>query len=351
MSSVESNRAAWLVGEGVNPLEVRPGPDQTKPEAGEVIIKVAAVAINPSEPIVQDKPVIPLAYPHVLGSDIAGTVAKVGSGVTRFQVGDRVIGHCLGLVHGGARHGGFQEYTACLEAGVAKIPDSLSFEQAAVLPLSISTSSVALYEHLKLREPAVELGGQKTGNEAVLIWGGATSIGCSAIQLAVASGYKVVTTASTKNHGFVRSLVATGAEDVTVFDYADADITTRIISHFKDAGLAFAGAYDCISKPDTVRVCADVAATFGSKLVSVVLFGVESPRPDVEVPTVWSTNAVLTPEGSGRVWEKFVPGALISGTLKAKPEPQVVGKGLGQIQDAMNTYKKGVSATKIVVTL
>lgn len=355
MSSIESNHAAWIVAECANPLEVRPGPDQTKPEANEVIIKVAAVAINPSEPFVQDKPILPVTYPHVLGSDISGTVAKVGSGVSRFQVGDRVIGHCLGLVHGGARHGGFQEYAACLESGVAKIPDSLPFEQAAVLPLSISTSATALYEHLKLRAPVIEpIGINKTGSEAVLIWGGATSIGCSAIQLAVASGYKVVTTASAKNHDFVRSLVPTGVEDVAVFDYAEntETITAKIVAHFRDNGLAFVGAYDCISKEPTLRVCADVVATLaGGGMVSTVLPGIECHREDVKARIVWSTNAVQKPEDGAQIWEKFVPGALASGTLKAKPEARVVGQGLGQVQDAINTYKKGVSATKLVVTL
>lgn len=351
MASIENNRAAWIVSEGANPLEVRPGPDQTSPEADEVIIQVAALAINPSEPFIQSKPLpfLPLKYPHVLGSDVAGTIVKIGSGVTRFKVGDRVIGHCLGLIYGGARHGGFQNFTACREPAVAKIPDSLPFEQATVLPLSISTSATALYERLKLRLPTVKP--TKTGKEVVLIWGGATSIGSSAIQFAVASGYKVVTTASAKNHEYVRSLVATGKEDVTVFDYADTDVTAKIISHIKDSGLTFAGAYDCISTSPTLKVCADVVGTFGGGSIPVVLPGVESPREDVKFELVWATNVGIIPEGGAQVWESFVPGALENGTFKAQPKAQIVGKGLEQIQGAIDLYTKGVSATKLVVLL
>jgi NADPH:quinone reductase-like Zn-dependent oxidoreductase len=349
MTSIESNRAAWLVSEGANPLQVSQGPDQTNPEADEIIIHVAAVAINPSEPYMQEHPMLPLKYPHVLGSDVAGTVVKIGSGVTRFNIGDRVIGHCLGLIYGGARHGGFQEFTACREAAVAKIPGFIPFEQASVLPLSISTSATALYEQLKLRQPTVEP--TKTGRDVVLIWGGATSIGSSAIQFAVASGYKVVTTASAKNHEYVKSLVSTGQEDVTVFDYADADITAKIISHIKESGLTFSGAYDCISTAPTLRVCADVVASFGGGSISVVLPGVESPREDVKLQLVWATNAGMIPEAGAQVWEKFVPAALEKGTFKAMPPAKIVGKGLEQIQDTINAYKKGVSATKLVVQL
>ncbi|KAK9412901.1 putative Chaperonin 10-like protein [Seiridium unicorne] len=350
MAPIESNSAAWIVAEKADPLEVSPGPDQTKPEADEVIIEVSAVAINPSEPYTQTNPFLPLNYPHVLGSDAAGTVVKVGSGVTRFQPGDRVIGHCLGLVYGGARHGAFQKFTACREAAVAKIPDSLPFEQAAVLPLSISTSATALYDHHKLRLPTVEP--TKTGKEIVLIWGGATSIGSSAIQFAVASGYKVVTTASAKNHEYVKSLVATGEDDVKVFDYTDSDITAKIISHIKDSGLTLAGAYDCISLPPTLKVVTDVLGSFGGGLISTVLPGVEGLRENVKLQLVWATNAGMVPDGGAQVWEKFVPGGLEKGTFKALPEAQIVGKGLDQIQSAINLYRKGgVSAKKLVVVL
>ncbi|KAH6658029.1 chaperonin 10-like protein [Truncatella angustata] len=351
MASIESNRAAWLVSERADPLQVSSGPDQTKAEENEVIIRVAAIAINPSEPHIQAIGIsfLQLKFPHVLGSDIAGTVVKVGSNVSLFQPGDRVIGHCLGLMHGGARHGGFQEFAACLQTTVAKIPESLPFAHAAVLPLSISTSATALYEHLQLRQPTVEP--TKTGKDVVLIWGGATSIGSSAIQMAVASGYKVITTASAKNHEYVKSLVVTGKEDVTVLDYADADISRKIIAHIKDHGLDFSGVYDCVSKETTVRVCVEVAGTFGGHLVSTVLPGVTSPREDVELRLVWATSAGMVADGGQLIWKNFVTPALENGTLKAKPEPQIVGEGLEKIQEAMNLYKKGVSATKLVVTL
>lgn len=111
MPAIENNQAAWLTAATTKPLKIGPGPDHTKLEADEVLIQVAAVAINPSEWKVgrdrthsreehlklttlqfQDFAYLPVDYPHVLGSDAAGTVVQVGSGVTRFKTGDRVIG-------------------------------------------------------------------------------------------------------------------------------------------------------------------------------------------------------------------------------------------------------------------
>ncbi|KAI1841313.1 hypothetical protein JX265_007928 [Neoarthrinium moseri] len=363
MADIKNNEAAWIVGEKVHPLEVRPGPDQTKPESNEVIIQVAALAINPTDPYIQDAPYLPLNYPHVLGTDVAGTVASVGSQVTRFKPGDRVIGHTVGLAHGGARHGGFQKFAACLEVGVAKIPDSLSFEKAAVLPLSISTSATGLYEVLKLRLPSVEAPkADPSGKETVLIWGGASSMGSTAIQFAVAAGYRVVTTASAKNFEYVKSLNASTKNNVVVFDYKDPDVVSKIIAHVKESGAKFVGGYDCISvDPSATKACVDVVHGLGGGPLPVVRPASLTPKwsalpegspEDVQGAVVWGVNPVLVPDHAGApVWVDYIQEALRNGTFEAKPEPLVVGKSLGDVQAAMDLYKKGVSAQKIVVTL
>lgn len=91
VAEIKNNQAAWLPGKDQQ-LEVGPGPDQNNPAEGEVIVKVAAIAINPSEWKMQDYMYLPLTLPHVLGSDFSGTVVKVGAGVSRVKPGDRVIG-------------------------------------------------------------------------------------------------------------------------------------------------------------------------------------------------------------------------------------------------------------------
>ncbi|KAJ9608189.1 hypothetical protein H2200_007177 [Cladophialophora chaetospira] len=359
MAAKLENKAAWQTEAQSKLLKVAPGPDQNDPLADEVIIKVAAVAINPSEWKMQDFSYLPLEYPHVLGSDVAGEIFKVGSGVTRFQAGDRVIGHCLGLLYGGARHGSFQAYTACREVVVAKIPDELPFDHAVVLPLGLSTSITGLFEHLALELPSVD---RKSLGKTVLIWGGSSSMGSTAIQLAAASGYEVLTTASERNHAYVKSL---GASEV--FDYSGPGVTKELIQRLSRTD--FAGVYDCIGEEHSTRACAEVLSKFGGGVLPTVLWPPNDLPANVKpvlgelnpssttvksltISAVYATNPGLVPNHVGvEIWRDFVPAALKTGTLQAKPEPKLVDGGLDGIQDAMNLQKKGVSAQKLVVKL
>ncbi|KAH8668807.1 chaperonin 10-like protein [Xylariales sp. PMI_506] len=400
MASIETNQAAWLTGKQVKPLEVGPGPDQTKPEGDEIIIHVAAVAINPVECFVQNTGIVPLKYPRLLGSDIAGTVVKVGPETSRIKVGDRVFGHCLGLANGNNRHAGFQNFTTCREVAAAKIPDTLSFEQAVVLPLALNTSIAALFgpTHLNLRLPtsveeegSVGSGGDKANKkEIVLIWGAASSLGTNAVQLALAAGYDVVTTASAKNHGYVtslapasspsssRSLSPPGEEgksrrpvQLAVFDHADPNVADEIIAHIRGSGAGFVGAYDCISRSETVAACAAVvravappsssaSSSSSSRLIAVVLPSAvvaplegENDSDKVTADIVWGSEPATVPGHRGAaVWAEFMAPALESGQFRALPEPVVVGSGLEEIQKALDYYSAGgISAKKVVVTI
>jgi NADPH:quinone reductase-like Zn-dependent oxidoreductase len=303
----------------------------------------------------------PFEFPHVLGDDVAGTVVKVGSGVTRFQPGDRVMGHSLALIKS-ARHGSFQNFVTCLETGVAKIPDSLSFADATVIPLGLSTAIVGLYQYLQLRQPSVTPAATAaTGpRETVLIWGATSSVGSNAVQLALASGYHVLAVASTKSAAYVRGLAPAGREDrIALADYNDAAAVTAgaLAARIRADGGRFAGAYDCISKPDTVAVMAAVTHAFGGGALPLVLpppaadSGVTIPE-DVHAEMLWATNPVLVADHPGvPVWRDYISAALANGSFKAKPEPQIVGHGLDKFQEALDLYAKGVSARKLVVTL
>jgi NADPH:quinone reductase-like Zn-dependent oxidoreductase len=123
-----------------------------------------------------------------VGSDCAGVVVEVGSNVTRFKVGDHVVGHSLGMEkkYNKSSMGAFQLYTMLLASMTSAIPESLEFEKAAVLPLGLSTASCGLFQkdQLALRHPTV--GADKPDNKEVLIvWGGSSSVGCNAIQVSV----------------------------------------------------------------------------------------------------------------------------------------------------------------------
>ena len=109
----------------------------------------------------------------------------------------------------------------------------MSYEQAAVLPLAIATAACGLFleDQLGLRTPPLDR--QAPTGKTVVIWGGSTSVGSCAIQLATAAGYEVVTTASPKNFDYVRGL---GAGQV--FDYNDANVIATMVKFLRNHEMA-----------------------------------------------------------------------------------------------------------------
>lgn len=163
--------------------------------------------------------------------------------------------HCVGLGTNDPKHGGFQLYTVCKDIIVSPIPDSLSFEQAVVLPLAISTAATGLFKKDRLALPYPTNASKPTG-KSVLVWGGSSSVGSSAIQLAAAAGVTVVTVASSHNLEYVKSL---GAEHA--FDYKSPSVVDDIVSAVKGTG--FTGVFDAISTAESTKIWAQVFQKLG----------------------------------------------------------------------------------------
>lgn len=322
-----------------------------------------------------------LKFPIILGSDVAGTVVDVGSAVTRFQPGDRVVAHALGFTNGASNsaEGAFQEFVLVRDHMAAAIPDHVRFEEAAVVPLGLSTAACGLYQrdHLAMALPRVEEGKkgekgmEKEKTKAVLIWGGSTSVGANAIQLAIASGYEVFTTCSPHNFEFVKKLGAS-----RTFDYKERNVVDDIVGAFEGKDCAGALAIG----DGSVGKCVDVAARCkGNKFVSMASLPIQvDGLPDglgawvslvfafvtANLRLWWrcKTKGVKTKfifgsdladnEVGKAVWVDFLGEAMKQGKFVPSPEPLVVpGKGLEKIQEAFEMQKKGVSARKIVVSL
>ena len=170
----------------------------------EVLIKVYASSVNPSDlhPRVSRD-----SYPKALGSDVAGVVLNTTRGCTRIKSGDRVWGDIGANSHtkGGATKelGGYAQYAVALEAQLATMPDSLSFEEAGSLP-KVALTTIKAYEWYG------GLSGWRP-NATVLVLGGSGGCGTVGIQLAKAlapNGAFVITTTSKANFGYVQSLGA-----------------------------------------------------------------------------------------------------------------------------------------------
>jgi NADPH:quinone reductase-like Zn-dependent oxidoreductase len=185
--------------------------DQPLPTGNEVLVQVHAAGLHRGDWHVMTGlpymirlvvPTLGLRRPKVpvLGMDVAGTVEAVAPNVTRFQPGDAVFGWC---------DGAFAEYAVAPEGQLAAKPAALSFEQAAVVPIS---GFAALQG---LRDVGEIQAGQK-----VLVIGAAGGVGSFAVQLAKAFGAEVTGVASTTQLELVRSI---GADEVV--DYTREDVT------------------------------------------------------------------------------------------------------------------------------
>lgn len=337
-----SNTAAWLTAAKAIPFEVKSAP-LWEPAENEILVRNHAVAINPVDNSLQSLAFYPLNYPSILGQDVAGEVVAVGPNVTQFKKGDRVLGHAVGMATKRNQDNAFQAYTILRTNMVSEIPNSISFESAAVIPLGLSTAASGLFQDgfLNLQFPTEPP--QKQTEKTLLIWGGASSVGSNAIQLAVAAGYEVITTASPKNFEYVKKLGAS-----QVFDYNSSTVGDDLLNAFK--GKTIAGALDCIGGP-ACQICVNVVhKSTGDKFVSTTKRGFADPPEGVTIKAIFGTTIKDNQVGKA-VYRDFLPKALKAGTFVPAPEPLVAGKGLENVQAAVDLHKKGMSARKVVVSL
>ncbi|KAK9470918.1 chaperonin 10-like protein [Dipodascopsis tothii] len=339
-----TNTAAWLEKDGAA-LSIGPASYPT-PESDQIVVRTRAAAINPVDGYIQTmglKLFNFMKYPTVLGSDAAGEVVEVGSDVTTFKKGDRVTGLCFGWALGKFEQGGFQTYSVLTSSMTAKIPDDMSFADASTIPLGLTTAACGFYQEEYLDLPYPTLSPAPTG-KTLLIWGGASSVGCCAIQLAVSSGYEVITVASPKNFELLKSI---GATDV--FDYNSPTVNEDVIAAFssREFGGALAIARGCLSK-----VFAVVQKLEGNRFVASAAHledGVVVPD-GIGYKFIFATRLPRDVVGPA-VFNSFLTDALAKGKFAIVPEARIVGHGLDKVQEALDTILEGVSATKLVVTL
>jgi NADPH:quinone reductase-like Zn-dependent oxidoreductase len=380
-----SNTAAWLT-KPKTPLAIYSAP-YTPPGRNQIVIRNRAIGVNFCDWAKQDvgNMIFPWAkLPYIMGEDVAGEVVEVGPGDdVPFKVGDRVLGHCLGLdkISAGSSEGAFQEYVV-LQAGlVSRIPDSVSFERACVLPICLSTAATGLFcdKHLGLDLPSVDNYGGAGRDAAkaakvLVVWGASTAVGMNCVQLAVGAGYKVVATAGRHNFDYVRSLGA-----ASVFDYRDANCAREVIKATQEIGTGCAGAVAI--GVDSIKPCIDIVAACckGADKGYVAQMSLNGPPPPepgvlnlanwlvkvgyawfstlvkksvkgVKVEFIWGSDLYNGPVAEA-VYGRFLPAALAQGSFVPAPEPLVVGHGLDKIQEAFEVGRKGVSAKKLVVTV
>ncbi|GAB3200461.1 NADPH:quinone reductase-like Zn-dependent oxidoreductase [Pontibacter aydingkolensis] len=216
---------------------------------GEVLVKIKAAGVNPVDAFVREgylKEYLPYEFPIIPGWDMAGTIEKRGFSARRFEIGDAVYAYARRPI---VQHGTFAEYIVIPESYLAAKPESISFEEAAGIPLVGLTAYQSLFDAGKLQK-----------GQTVLILGGSGGVGSLGIQLAKAEGATVIAVASEKNHAFMKELGA----DHTI-DYKGQDVggaTKKIAPDGVDL------IFDCASG-DTLKQSLSALKSSG-KLVSIV---------------------------------------------------------------------------------
>ncbi|KAK8052995.1 zinc-binding dehydrogenase [Apiospora saccharicola] len=328
----DTMKALVTTGDGKVTVKEVPVP---KPKEGEVLIKVHYAAQNPTD---WKSSGFAKEEGRLVGCDFAGTVAE--SPDSKWKQGTRVAGL----------------YAIAESTLVFPIPESVSFADAAVVPLAFATAVQALFQRLQLPEPSKPA----KSPFPILINGGTSSVGKYAVQLAKMAGLFVIATASKRNHELLKQLGA----DATV-DYNDADWVDQVkkVSH---ENLEYA--FDCISEKETTPVVAQcLSPTKGGHVMCIL------PRKTTELPEelqnkvrIESTIAYTvfgrpikygefdnhggeTPADKA-FWEKYLallPEYLESG--RVKPNKVKEFGGLEDIPKGFEIHAQGkVSAEKLV---
>ncbi|KAK5656803.1 hypothetical protein OQA88_4351 [Cercophora sp. LCS_1] len=330
------------------PLSVE---ERATPEPGpnDVLIEVKAVALNPVDYHQRDfgMPPVPI-YPAVIGSDVAGIIAGVGSNVTSAPApGSRVLALASSFYQNGSPdHGAFQKYALAQSEAVIPLPDSISFEDGAVFPLAVMTALTAW------TTIGISLDTKYTAQDkkAVLIWGGASSVGTFAIQSARTLGFTVYTTASPKHHEYLKKLGARAA-----FDYKAGDVVAQIVATVKKDGVYLHTAHCVVDGglQPTLDVLKETKGNAAAKVAHSPLLLPDHPTLDnTEITFNFpSMDAAIRDKHMYQCFHVWLANGLKSGTVVPSPEAQVEGGGLGGLNAALDKLRAGVSGAKIVVPI
>jgi 2-desacetyl-2-hydroxyethyl bacteriochlorophyllide A dehydrogenase len=203
-------RAAYI--ETLGPPEVIQYGELPTPRRGptDVLVRVAAATVNPVDTFVRSGAWrTPVEFPFVIGRDLAGTVAAVGSGTPGFEVGDRVW--CNSLGHAG-RQGAAAEFAVVPVDRLYRLPDGVAEADAVTVAHPAATAYLALFPFGRVR-----------AGDTVVVIGAGGNVGSALVVMAVDAGARVVAVASARDAGYCRSL---GAAEVV--DYRDPASTQRL---------------------------------------------------------------------------------------------------------------------------
>ncbi|KAI0737454.1 GroES-like protein [Daedaleopsis nitida] len=327
------------------------------PGPRDVLVKILSAAINLADWKVQKWALIK-DYPWVGGCDAAGVVEEVGSEVTNVIKGDRVFFQ----TSISKANAGFLEHSLAPAGNVAKIPDNISFDEAASIPLALATAITGLWSHhpeaqsVNFPAPWEEGGTTKFSGQPALVVGGSSSIGQYAIQMAKLQGFSpIVTTSSLKHADYLKpeSIGATHILDRSLPSDAILAELPKITG-----GKLLVYAYDAIAEDTTQNLAYDARGPGGSLVVTfaTTILQLKIDRdsaagvsPEKKVVSAMGSfalqaNKALGEEVCKRLTEWLRTGLLVPNRVEVLP-----GGLAGVLEECARMEANKVSGVKLVV--
>ncbi|KAJ3043775.1 hypothetical protein HDV00_004181 [Rhizophlyctis rosea] len=299
---------------------------------GEVVVKVHAAAVNPADWKLAQSEFYHKSWPAPFGFDISGTVADVGPGVTGLKAGDEVFGK---------GNYAFAEVTKAPAHYLHKKPSNFSHEQASTVWVGLATAIASLFSENGFGFPRPQENQSFFRPEWILITGGATSVGLYAIQLAAASGYSVITTASKKHESYLQTLGA-----LHVIDYHQPRESQ--IAQIKEAS------HNRLSYALDIVGETEVASQSLSDSKNATLVAVSGKNGTVKEGVTLREVAVLSPSLAPFIRE-VINDEMLEYLEQGRIQPnkfQVVQGGLEGVKEALKLSQQGSnSGEKLVVAL
>ncbi len=228
-------------------------------------------------------------------------------------------------------------------ANAVRLPDTVGFNEGCVMPMAVVTAWSGWYSIGLARETAYRAEERK----GMLIWGGASSVGSAAIQIARTMGFRVYATASERHHGYLRGLGAS-----RVFDYRGEDVVERIVQAAKADGVTIQEGLDAAAQ---LKPCLEILKQ--CKGAGIAKLASARPVPE-DAPEVEGVEAkfIMAPSGDeGRtehfhfVFGVWLKEKLETGEFVPSPKIRVVGGGLESVNKGLDELRGGVSGVKFVV--
>jgi NADPH:quinone reductase len=304
------------------------------PSRGEVLVRIEASGVNPLDTKIKAGSAAHarVSPPFVLGIDLAGVVAGIGPGVTRFGVGDEVFGMTGGV---GDLQGSLAEYSAVDSDLLAVKPAQLTMAAAAALPLAVITAWEGLVDRANVHD------GQR-----VLVHGGAGGVGHIAVQVALARGAAVFATGTGGSLDIIRQL---GAEPI---DYQRTPVADYVAA--ATGGDGFDVIFDTVGG-STLDASFESVRPYTGHVVSVLGWGTHSLAQlsfrGATYSGVFTLLPILTGKGRDHHGEILAEAAALVGTGQLTPilDPGVYG--LDSIAEAHRAVESGTARGKVVINV